>query len=161
MKKDIIRISAMLLVMVMMLCACGAKDQTFSNNGLIMDLPGNYEPLTGDDVAGFTFSMGSKKSVIMGLKEEKAMFESYGLNLTLDEYTDLVIEANGLNTTVKYEGGIPTFTFTNYVDGTYFKYLAATFEGKDAFWLIQFACEEGKFDDMYSSFIKYLSTVRA
>ena len=112
MKKNIIRISAMLLVMVMMLCACGSKDQSFSNNGLYMELPGSYRALSENEMVGFTFGMGDKKSVVLGLKEEKSMFESYGLDLTLEEYADLVIEANSLSTTVKYEGGIPTFTFS-------------------------------------------------
>lgn len=161
MKKNIVRISAMLLVMAMMLCACGSKDQSFSNNGLYMELPGSYRALSENEMVGFTFGMGDKKSVVLGLKEEKSMFESYGLDLTLEEYADLVIEANSLSTTVKYEGGIPTFTFSKYIDGTYYKYLAATIEGADAFWLIQFACEEGKFDDMYNTFIKYLTTVKA
>ena len=160
MKKNILRIAAMVLVMAILLCACGEKDQTFSNNGLIMNMPANYERITGQDVSGFTFAMGNNKSICVGLKEDKATFEAYGYNLTLDEYTDLVIQANGLSTSVKYEGGIPTFTFVSVVDGQNFKYLAATFEARDAFWLIQFACNESKFDSMYDTFVNYMATVK-
>ena len=159
MAKKLLRVTAMLLVMALLLCACGTKDKNFSSNGLTMQLPGNYKPLSSEDSAGYTFAMGSNKSIIMGLKEEKSVFEAYGVSLTLEDYTDLVILNNGIDVTVTYDSGIPTFTFISNVDGTNFKYVAATFEGTDAFWLLQFACEESNFDSMYERFIQYLTTV--
>ena len=149
----------MLVLTAMLLCACGAKDQSFSSNGLTMDLPGNYERITDQEASGYTFAMGSSKSIVMGLKEGKDMIAAYGLELNLDEYTEMVLMANNLNSTVTYEGNIPTFTFVSDVNGVDFKYLAATYEGQDAFWLIQFACKEENFDNMYDTFVKYLKTV--
>lgn len=160
MKKNIIRFAAMLLCIVMLLCACGTKDKNFSSNGLSMKLPGNYKTLNKEDAAALTFGMGNDESIIMGLKEEKTTFvEIYGVCPTLEGYTDLVILNNGMDVTVTHESGIPTFTFISNVSGTNYKYMAATFEGKDAFWLLQFACVESKFDSLYETFIRYLTTV--
>ena len=160
MAKKLLQVTAMLLVMALLLCSCGTKDKNFSSNGLTMKLPGSYKSLSKEDAAGYTFGMGNDESIIMGLKEEKSVFvETYGVSPTLEGYTDLVILNNGIDVTVVYESGIPTFTFISNVDGINYKYIAATFEGKDAFWLLQFSCEESKFAEMYESFILYLTTV--
>ena len=160
MAKKLLRVTAMLLCMALLLCACGTKDKNFSSNGLSMKLPGNYKSLSSEDTAVFTFGMGNDESIIMGLKEEKSTFvEVYGVSPTLEGYTELVILNNGIDVDVTYESGIPTFTFISNVNGINYKYAAATFESKDAFWLLQFACEESNFDSLYETFIQYLTTV--
>ena len=160
MAKKLLRLTAMLLVMALLLCACGEEDKNFSSNGLSMKLPGNYKALSKEDAAAFTFGMGNDESIIMGLKEEKTTFvEIYGVCPTLEGYTDLVILNNGIDVEVANESGIPTFTFISNVDGIDYKYVAAAFEGRDAFWLLQFACVESKFDSLYETFIRYLTTV--
>lgn len=164
MKKSV-RIIALLLAMVLM-TGCTlfpAKDSTKSitSNGLTMNIPSDYKDISSEPVtAGYTFAYGNSKSLVMGLREEKALFESYGYYLSLEEYAELVIEGNGILASVNKENGIITFSFTSIVDGEYYEYLAGVFEDNDYFWLIQFGCKKGDFSSMESEFMECLVSVR-
>ena len=164
MKKSV-RVIALLLAMVLM-TGCTlfpAKDSTksISSNGLTMNIPSDYKDVSSDpSTAGYTFAYGNSKSLVVGLREEKSLFESYGYYLTLEEYGELVIEGNGIFASLNKENGIITFTFTRLVDGVNYKYLAGVYENNDCFWLIQFGCEMSNFSSMESEFMEYLVSVR-
>ena len=162
MKKNLIKLTALILVLCLSLCACGAaEDQTIIVDGLTMTLPGNFQEMK--DIASENnqnFVYATSTQVIMGLKEAKSIFESYGLDLTLADYADLIVTGYELNTSVEYVGGIPTVIYTSDVSGTTFKYIAAMYESNDAFWMVQCSCELDKFDRCYEDFITYLTSVK-
>lgn len=67
--------------------------------------------------------------------------------MTLDEYCDAVIEANGKDTETKHKNDLTYYEYDGVSDQNYkFRYLAFTFKADDGFYLVQFAVQE----EMYS-----------
>ena len=61
-------------------------------------------------------------------------------NYTLQEYAQLVIEANNLeNVEIKTEDGLVYFEYTSDKNSHLYHYTAYVYKSSDSFWLIQFA----------------------
>lgn len=164
MKKNLLKLICLVMSMVLCLglCACGAEeDQTIIVDGLTLTLPANFQK--SDEAAAGSdqlFVYATRTQVVMGLKEEKSLFESYGMDLSLDDYANLIISVYELDAAVEYVGGIPTVTFTSDVNGTTYKYIAAMYESNSAFWMLQCSCEADNFERYYEDFITYLTSVK-
>ena len=159
MKRNLLRIISMILLTSILLCGCGGeKNQTITSNGLTMTIPASMKDITED--SGYTFAYASNKQPVIGLYEEKSIFLSYGLDLTLEEYCDLVIQGNSLDAAPTEVNGLLTFRFDSVVNGETYSYLAAVFENTDAFWLIQCSSKSADFDGYYENFLNYLGSVQ-
>ena len=143
-----------------MLCGCGKVTlKEFSFEEVTITLPSNLKDIS-TEVSGFTFAVANTKVFVFGLREEFSLFESLG-TLTLEEYTDLVLSANGMeDKTATQRDGYYTFSFESEVEGDTFAYLAGTFQAEDAFWLIQCSCKADDFAKNESAFIQYLDSVK-
>lgn len=159
MKRNLLKIICLVLASAILLCGCGgATEQTITSNGMSMTISGSMKDITKD--SGYTFAYASSNEAVIGLYEAKAEFEAYGLDPTLEEYCDLVIQGNGMETEATKNGDLLTFTFDSVVDGEDYSYLAAVYEGAEGFWLIQCGSKSADFDKHYNSFLTYLNSVQ-
>ena len=162
MKRRITKLLSLCLMACLMLTACGGTTKTteFSCDGLTMTVPADYRQMTGEEVQAYTFALTNNKTILMGLREEKAIFRSFGMELTLDDYMQIIREANQQEMTVDTYNGQYMIKFESVVEGNRFKYLASVYESEDAFWLIQFGCPESDFEDFRGDFFEQLLSVK-
>ena len=165
MKKSISLI-ALMAALSLLLTGCGItqllEDQTINYGDLTMTLPGYYQDYSQQEFAqNYSFVYGFNDVAIMGLREEITLFTSYGSDLTLEEYAQMVIDGNGLNCEVETVDGLITFSFTSENSGQTHAYLAAVYQSARAFWLIQIGCLENNYENNREKFINILKTVNA
>ena len=132
-----------LLVLCLILAAgtlAGCKDNfpegkilTFSD--MQLTLPGDFVDLSNEGIeADADFIYGRKTLVVTGAAEDKSKLQE----MTLEEYTALVISGNKLSATPVACGKGYQFTYVKPIGGEEYTYVTATFEGKTNFWLFQF-----------------------
>ncbi len=162
------KILAILLVAITLVSFVGcldtkvydAKAKEFTKEGLVITLT---EKFVETAVENYTVAFDSKEVAILALKEEFSLAEGFGDN-TLEEYADLVRLANDSAqniSDVKDTEGIISFEHEaeNKEENKTYRYFSAMYKGKDAFWLVQFACEESKYEEYKPYFIQWAKTV--
>ena len=151
-------IAMVLLVCSIMLLACGCdlftKEKTFSKSGMSITLT---EDFVEKSRVSYTSTYDSEDIAVFTLKEEKELLGS--LSLDLDGYTKKVIEVNGYSVDPKNKDGLTYFEYKNSSNGKDFHYYAFTYEADDAFWLVQFACEEDQHEKLEEKIFKYAKSV--
>ena len=136
------RLIVCVLVLVCLLSGCADRDKYPEGMNLIfqdiaLTLPGDFADLSGESYAqDADFMYGRKTLVLTGLAEKKESLKT----MTLAEYTDKVIRANGLSCTATPTGDGYLFTYEKPLDNTTYIYTVATYEGATNFWLLQFHC---------------------
>lgn len=158
--------SAKILVVLLLICAllCGCskadtltEDQTLTFMDLSITLPGYFEDQTNAAYAtDGTFMYGIYEISVTGVREAYELFDEVP---DLEEYGNMLIQGNNLDTALQQEDGLTTFTFTVLDGETSYTYLAAIYEGTDAFWLVQTSCKTQNFDQSRESFLTYLKSV--
>ncbi len=110
------------------------------------------------DYFGYKTVYKSQKSVVFVLKES---FADYPIlrNLTLEEYCQAVIEANKGTAAVETEDGLTYFDYEETVDGDEIYYLAVVYRAENAFWLVQFSCDQKNVEKLRPDFIKWAQSV--
>lgn len=139
-------------------CSLTAKEKTYSVNGINVTMKdGFYEK----ELVSLTAYLESSDSIFTALKEEKATLKEAGLeNITLKEYAEAVVEANGLKEKdIIEKDGLTYFTYEKEVSGKTYFYLASVYQTNDAFWLVNFACDTKNKDSFQEDFIKWAKTV--
>ena len=149
-----------LLLLVFALCftACGAKETTAPHtyDDLTIRIPTEYVELTGEDFAtGLDFIFGLDPIAINGIREEKATFEAYGLDLDLETYGNLLAKSNNVSGRLTREDGIWTFSYTS-GDMTY---VVTLWETEEAFWTVQGYCPTENFAKAKKDMWEILSSV--
>ena len=151
---------AMLLLCSFMLCSCGAaKEKEFSKEGFTITLTDAFKE---QEIATQTVAYASSKVSVTALKEDLSAFKDNNMDtdITLKDYAELVIAANGLDSEAEEKDGLVCFTYDKSLSGQNFTYLATVFKGSDAFWLVQFGCENSQYDALKEDFVKYAKTVK-
>ena len=129
-----------LLMAVSLLTGCGdsypdGKPLAFTD--MQLTLPGDFIDLSGEDIdADADFLYGRKTLIVKGAAEDKSKLQE----MTLEQYTALVISGNQLQCTPQAFGKGYQFTYETAVAGEMYTYVTATFEGNTNFWLFQFYC---------------------
>ena len=161
MKNRITRLLSLCLIACLMLTACGrTKTKTYTCEGLTIKVPANYKEKTGEEAEAYTFALSNNKTTVMGLREEKAILESMGYNLTLEDYAELIQSANANRPmSVSTYNDQYMILLDNEIKGIPYKYLASVYESEDAFWLIQFACRESDYEKYRGDFFEHLLSV--
>ena len=151
------------LTMIMALAAgCGAPEKSFDTGaGMTIMLPGNFQEENDVDTGATACYMSNNAGVII-LKETFSDLEAAGFSsdMTLDEYGQVVIDANSLTTDLQEADGIKYFTYENGSEGQDFTYYATIFEGSDAFWLVQFFCMSEDYEGLQSDFQEWAKTIK-
>lgn len=142
------------------LIGCSEKSKKFTSDaGLSIELTsGFYEK----EIVSQTMYLESKNMIFTALKEEKDLFEDYGINFnvySLNQYASLVIKNNNVTTEVLSEGELTYFIYEKTVSGRDFTYKAYVFKSSDAFWLCQFACQTKDFKKLEPKMSKYAKTI--
>lgn len=155
----------MTAVFLFALTGCSSKKiyekeaKTFSASGMEIILTEGFKEA---DFEGYTACYDSSEVAIFTLKEEFSLAEGFE-DLTLEEYSDLLYQANADYSPdpITEIEGIPCmeYTFLNEEEDVTFRYLTTLFKAPDAFWLIQFTCEEDCYEEYKPYFIDWAKTV--
>lgn len=135
------------------------KAKTFDSNGLKITLNEKFKEAAA---SGYTVVLESDSAALFALKESFDSLEGFA-DYTLEEYADLVYQANVSKSPKEFEkiDGLlcMEYSFFNADENQNYSYIAAVFKGSDAFWTVQFACEEENYEELKPSFLKWLGTV--
>ena len=114
------------------------KEKVFSSNGMNITLSEAFKEAT---IENYTVAYDSKKVAVFALKEPFALEDGFE-DITLDQYADFVIQANGLSEIQKKtDNGLIWFDYdldNPEANGTY-RYFTYVYKTNDAFWMVQFA----------------------
>ena len=128
--------------------------KTFTKEGFEITLTDTFQETELD---GFFACYESKSAFVFVIQEEKDMVG----NISLDEYTDLVLQANARtdvkrNTTDDYIW----FTFTDTPDQQELYYMAVCCEGADSFWVITFSTPSSNRDQYHETFLEWADSLK-
>lgn len=132
--------------------------KTFSSNGMSITLTDEFREA---DMENSTVTYDSKNVAVFVIKEGFTFvnnFEDY----TLEQYADLVIKSNGLNSDeVKTVDGLTYFeyNFTNPETNDTYRYFSYVYKTNDAFWLIQFAALKENADEYAEQITEWAKSV--
>ena len=152
------KILLLLLVLSLCLCGCGAKEATLSHTyeDLTIHIPTDFTDLTGEEfAAGLNFVFGRDPIAINGLPEEKATFEAYGLQLTLEDYGKFLMLSNNITSELAKKDGIYTFNY----ESSDMTYVVTLHETDTAFWTVQAYCPTADYSKVKTAMWDILSSV--
>ena len=158
MKKIIAVLIAAVMVLSLAGCELLPKEKAFSVEEMLITLT---DAFTEAEFEGYTKAFDSRKMAVFVLREDKA--ELNGVEISLDEYAALTRVANvdrGPGE-IKSEDGLTFFDYDYYgSDGTtIYSYLTVMYESDEAFWLVQFACDQTQWEKLRPEMIKYAQSV--
>lgn len=155
MKKITILLLALLCVF---LAACGseAPTSTYTHDDLAITLPADFIDLSEEDFAAeLSFVYGLDPIAVNGLREAKATFEAYGLDIDLERYGQLLISSNNVQATLESKDDILFFTYAS--NG--FTYVVTLWETEEAFWMVQAYCPTENYSTVKNDIWKILGSV--
>ena len=149
-----------LLLVVLSLClaACGTDVATVSHTyeDLTIEIPETYIDLSDEDFAeGLDFVFGLDPIAVNGLREPKATFEAYGLEMDIERYGSLLLKANNVSGRMEQKDGIWT---ASYESGD-FTYVVTLWETEEAYWTVQAYCPTEDFSASQKAMWQILSSV--
>ena len=113
-----------------------ASPKEFSNYGMTVTLTNEF---SAQEYERFTTSYVSQKAIMLSLKEEFYLMEGFE-NYTLEQYANLVIKNNGIDSSeLKENDGLTWFEYEAENEKEKYKYFAFVYKTNDAFWIVQFA----------------------
>lgn len=131
----------LLLAAALCLTACGSGSRELVNHtfeDLSIDIPADFINLSDEAYGqGLDFIFGLDPIAINGLREEKATFAAYGLDLDLQRYGQLLLNANNVSGTLEEKDNILTFSY----ESSGFTYVVTLWETEKAFWTVQAYCQ--------------------
>lgn len=149
-----------LIIAVFSIAGCGlfdASPKDFEKAGMKITLTDDfYEKSMLSQTAYYE----SQKAIVVALKEEFTMADGLS-EWTLDHYTSVTMSGNKLQaeTHQRFEKDYMYFSYEKSVSGKDFYYLATTHKSGDAFWLIQFACEQSDKDKYTEQFLTWADSI--
>lgn len=135
-----------------------ANPKTFYSNGISITLTDKF---IETDVENFTVAYDSKNVAVFALEEPFTLadgFEEY----TLEEYAELVIETNNLDTSkIDTYDGLTYFThqYENTDTNETYQYYSYVYKTDEAFWLVQFATLEENTQDYVESILTWAKSI--
>lgn len=139
------------------LTGCIGGTEEFTCQDLKMTVPSGMRDVTGGEQwSEYTFTLDSSEVAIFGLKEDFDLFDD---SITLEEYADLVVQANQLDVRPiqRSTGDYLYFQYNNQTDEGIYRYLCGVYKGKDGFWMVQVASLLTDYEE--SDFFSYLDSV--
>ena len=103
---------------------------------------------------GYDAYYSNNKTGFLLLREYKN-----GIEMTIDEYAELLTQVNGYDPMVKNEYGMYTTNHTYTESGMTFWYYTTVHETEDAFLMLQFFCFEKDREDYEASFAKWSASL--
>ncbi|MCL1822866.1 MAG: hypothetical protein FWG44_01565 [Oscillospiraceae bacterium] len=148
------------LVLVFAVFSNMSSPKEFSKAGLTITLTDKFD-VPKERYPDFDVVYESRTSMMAAIKEDFGTLEYVGIpsDISLREYAEMVMDANRKSGSVKEKDGLVYFEYTDSNQGQRFSYFATVFRGKDAYWLVQFFCEEKNYDKLQKDFIKWAQSV--
>lgn len=163
MKKILSLIISVCAIFSLMSCgekkAYEAETKRFSSSGLTIELTEAFEETS---IEGYDAVYDSNEVAVYIIKEPFEAFKETE-NMSFDKYTEFLLESNKDRspTQISKENGFASMEYSyknTEIDKSY-KYFAAMFEGPDAYWCVQFVCEESVAKEYTPYFINWANTV--
>lgn len=153
------------LVMVFSLTACipdeakSGKAKTYTVEEMTITLTDAFMHMASL-APDFTDCYGATDVTAIFLKETFESLDATG-DESVDVYAEAVRESNSASdmSDIFHEDGVTYVEYTAENDGETFKYFAAMYKGSDAFWLVQFACDESAYEEYKPYFIDWAKSV--
>lgn len=157
----------LLLTMILTLSAClvkkdpkTAKDKEFTCGNMSITLTDGFREAR---VNGYATAFESADSTIYVIKEAFADLTEEQAALDVAAYGDLFRFNNATRSpavlSTENELVSTEYTFADEETGVTYKYFTAFFKGSDAFWAVEFACEESLFADYKACFVRWAQSV--
>ena len=146
-----------------LLVGCGEDNSSnevkYTSNGLTITMESGLLEKTNEN---FDVYFQGSKMIFMAVEEKFDTLEIVNLdsNSTLDDYITLILANNGESSGKLQDGDLTYFTYEREVNGQEFFYVGTAYKTDEAFWLINFACQEKDKDEYKDLFIKYAKTIR-
>ena len=149
---------ALSLLLILCLLGCSASEDIHAVCGdLSFTLPEGYIDLSTESYAADAdFLYGREKLIILGLAEKKTALPG----CTLETYTELVLEGNGLICTPEEINGSYRFAYEASAGDSVFTYVTGVYEGTDTFWIIQCYCPKGSLYPYQQEILTLLDSVQ-
>ena len=80
--------------------------------------------------------------------------------MTLTDYTEAILANNDKDLPISVDDGIVSFSFEESIGGIIQSYYVCVYRGSDAFWTIQFICEQGQKAQLDASMKEWAKSVR-
>ena len=150
-----------LLLLLLSLCLSGCGHESaapsYAFDDLSIQIPEDYINLSDEEFAeGLSFIFGHDPIAVNGLREEKAVFAAYGLELDLQTYGNLLAKSNNVSSELTQKDGIWTFT---YESGDY-TYVVTLWQTPEAFWTVQAYCPSESYSKAKDEMWRILSSVK-
>lgn len=131
-----------------------ASPKTYTKEDFSITLTDGF---TSEEGTGFHAFYQSKTAMVFTLREEKALF---GNNISLAEYVDFVLEANGrTGLEMNRENGLIWFEYTDTPEQQEIYYLVVCCQGEDAFWIVNFATPATNRAEYREMFLNWAKTI--
>ena len=165
MKKRIFLV-ALVLALVLVLAACGSGEvklaEVDTGLGLKLQLPENMTAADADGT-GFSAIYNNNTAAVSIVREGYDDYAEMGMDIsaiTLEEYQELVVEANGLTESFQSApNGQPYITYTREAEGDTFFYYTTLRKGSDAFWIVNYNCFADQQNTYLSQFESWAETI--
>ena len=134
-----------------------AKPETFTYDDMEITLTNEFDEVSVD---GYTVCYESMDVGILALEEEFALAEGFG-DLSLEEYGQLIIDANALDCSLQDENDLVYFEYqyTDSASSDAYNYFNVVYKTSDAFWMFQFASLEEDYAEYQPLFIEWAQSV--
>lgn len=133
--------------------------KTFSSNGLQITLTDQFSET---DAQNYTFCYESKNVIVFALREDFNLLDGFE-NYTLEQYGELVLKNNNIDSSVKLENdnGLTYFQYSYKVPtlNTSYHYYTVLYKAPDAFWMVQFATLDKDFEQYQQTIIDWAKSV--
>ena len=148
----------LLLALSLLLAGCGHEvaAPSYAFQDLSIQIPEDYIDLSDEEVAqGLDFLFGKDPIALNGLREEKATFQAYGVDLDLQTYGKLLMRSNSVSGELEEKDGLLYFTYT----AGELTYVVTLWETGEAFWTVQAYCPTADYSKAENDIWEILTSV--
>ena len=151
-------VAGFIIGLVIVLVRYIPREETFSNAGLTITLTSQFEEV---QVSGYDITYSSEDVAVFALEESFAAYPDFA-DITVEEYIGLVIESNEVTgADINKSAGLTYFEY-EYEDtaaNEVYAYRCFAYKTEDAFWLVQFAVTDDKYDEYSSKINEWANSV--
>ncbi len=156
MKKRLFRIFSLFLVLLLIVGCSNTK--VFEEKDFKITLSNSFKK---GELESVTYYYESDEALVTALKESFEDLSIVGISKdsTIEDYVKLIIESNEKDDHYELKGNYAYFEYEATVDGSDFYYIAVTYKGKDAFWLVNFMCTKEDKNNYKNKFLDWADSV--
>ena len=155
MKKLLLLTLSLVMILSLASCQAGFDPYDFTQQGLQITLDTSF---VMTENSGYTACYRSSVATVYVLREEFG--DTLSKDLSLTEYTDQVLKANGMEREVTDSGDHLTFTYEYTINDSVMVNETCLYKMSDAFWIVRFECRSDYYDSLNDSFTTWAASVQ-